>query len=190
MNTREIETALGSAVERAEPIGGGDINNAYRVRLADKRDVFVKAHAQPPSSMFEAEAAGLGFLQGPVRVPRVLAASDGWLALEWLELRGRPDAATFGRQLAALHQIGAPGFGLDAPNYLATLPQDNTPEPDWPTFYVERRCARCVVARSSASIASSISCACAPRCSVPPSRPRDCMAICGGETSRRSIASP
>jgi len=30
-------------------------------------------------------------------------------------------------------------FGLDAPNYLATLPQDNTPEPDWPTFYVERR---------------------------------------------------
>jgi fructosamine-3-kinase len=30
-------------------------------------------------------------------------------------------------------------LGLDKPNYLATLPQDNTPEVDWPTFYVERR---------------------------------------------------
>jgi fructosamine-3-kinase len=33
----------------------------------------------------------------------------------------------------------AASFGLDAPNYLATLRQDNTAEPDWPTFYVERR---------------------------------------------------
>jgi fructosamine-3-kinase len=135
----EIGAALGSDVVSAEAIGGGDINDAYRVRLADKRDVFVKAHANAPAGMFAAEAHGLGWLGNAVRVPGVLAHSESWLALDWLELRGRPDLAAFGRGLATLHQLGAPSVGLDVPNYLATLPQDNTPEPDWPAFYVERR---------------------------------------------------
>ena len=138
--TREIAAALGSEVVRAQSVGGGDINDAHRVELADKRVVFVKSHASPPPGMFAAEAAGLDWLRaGPLRVPRVLAASESWLALEWLDLRGRPDSAALGRGLAALHRSGAPSFGLDAPNYLATLPQDNTSEADWPMFYVERR---------------------------------------------------
>jgi fructosamine-3-kinase len=69
----------------------------------------------------------------------VVAVSTTWLALEWLELDGRPEPAALGRGLALLHRAGAPTFGLDAPSYLATLPQDNTPEADWPMFYVERR---------------------------------------------------
>jgi fructosamine-3-kinase len=89
--------------------------------------------------MFAAEAAGLAWLEGPVRVPRVIALADDWLALEWLDLEGRPDPAALGRGLARLHALGAPTFGFDQPNFLATLPQDNTPEDDWPTFYVERR---------------------------------------------------
>lgn len=139
MNPREVGAALGSDVVSVDAIGGGDINEAHRVRLADRRTVFVKSHAHPPAGMFAAEAAGLAWLGDAVRVPRVLAASESWLALEWLELAGRPDMATFGRALATLHQRGAPSVGLAAPNYLATLAQDNTPEPDWPTFYVERR---------------------------------------------------
>jgi len=123
-----------------QPIGGGDINEAFRARTGDGRTVFVKSHAHPPAGMFAAEAHGLEWLRaGPLRVPRVLEVADDHLVLEWLELSGRPDPERFGRGLAALHQIGAPGFGLDRDNYLATLPQDNTAEPDWPAFYVERR---------------------------------------------------
>jgi fructosamine-3-kinase len=130
----------GAAVVAREPVSGGDINDAYRATLDDGRVVFLKQHAHPPPGMFAAEAHGLDWLrEGPLRVPRVLAIADDHLALEWLELRGKPDPRALGSGLARLHALGAPSFGLDRDNFLATLPQDNTPEPDWPGFYVERR---------------------------------------------------
>ena len=135
-----LAQALGSEVRHSTTVAGGDINDAAQVRLADGRTVFVKTHDDPPPGMFAAEAAGLDWLKaGPLRTPRVIAVADDWLALEWLELHGRPDPGALGRGLARLHRLGAPSFGLDQPNFLATLPQDNTSEPDWPTFYVERR---------------------------------------------------
>ncbi len=130
----------GASVVAREPVSGGDINEAFRATLDDGRVVFLKQHANPPPGMFAAEAHGLDWLrQGSLRIPRVLAARDSFLALEWLELRGRPDSRALGAGLARLHALGAPGFGLDRDNFLATLPQDNTAEADWPAFYVERR---------------------------------------------------
>jgi fructosamine-3-kinase len=141
--TAELAAALGAEVTETTHVAGGDINEAYQVRLADGRAVFVKAHADPPAGMFTAEAAGLDWLRaGPLRIPRVLAAGERWLALEWLELAGSlPPAglAALGRGLAALHRLGAPGFGFPTDNFLATLPQRNAAAPTWPEFYVERR---------------------------------------------------
>lgn len=37
----ELAAAVGARVASAEPVSGGDINDAYRVRLDDKRIVFV-----------------------------------------------------------------------------------------------------------------------------------------------------
>ncbi len=122
-----------------QPVGGGDIAAASRARLADGRIVFVKRHDAAPPGLFAAEAAGLDWLRGPLRVPAVVEVGDDFLALEWLELSGRPDRARLGRGLAALHRLGAPRFGLDRPSFLTTFPQDNTAEPDWPVFYIERR---------------------------------------------------
>jgi len=123
-----------------QPVSGGDINEAYRATLDDGRVVFIKQHAHPPAGMFAAEAAGLEWLrEGPLRVPRVLEVAGDHLVLEWLDLVGRPDPRALGAGLAQLHRLGAPSFGLARDNFLATLPQDNTAEPDWPTFYVERR---------------------------------------------------
>jgi fructosamine-3-kinase len=140
VDRQAIADALGSEVRHSMSVKGGDINEATMVRLADGRTIFVKSNENPPPGMFAAEAAGLDWLKdGPIRVPRVIAVADEWLALEWLELEGRPDPAAFGRGLARLHSVGAPTFGLDEPNFLATLPQDNKPERNWPTFYVERR---------------------------------------------------
>src|SRR5690606_30251837 len=44
-----------------------------------------------------------------------------------------------GRGLAALHRFGAASFGLDQPNFIGSLPQDNTPAGDWTEFFRERR---------------------------------------------------
>jgi fructosamine-3-kinase len=152
----ELAEAVGARVAAAEPVVGGDINYAYRVRLDDKRVVFVKTHAQPPPDMFRAEAMGLDWLRAgrpasqasleaidmrALRVPEVVAAGDHFLALEWLETgaRGGDFDAALGRGLAVLHARGAPSFGLAGASYLGTLPQDNTPELDGPTFWIERR---------------------------------------------------
>ena len=133
----ELGAALGSAVTGRDAIPSGDICAAYRVRLADGRSVFAKTNTTP--NMFAGEAHGLGWLAGgSLRVPRVLGHGGSWLALEWLELGDAPHEA-LGRGLAELHLRGAPTFGLDRDNCLARLVQDNTPEPDWPTFYLERR---------------------------------------------------
>jgi fructosamine-3-kinase len=139
----ELARSLG-AIERADQITGGDINDAWRVELVDRRRVFVKTHHAPPPGMYAAEAAGLAWLaEGPLRVPRVLAAGESFLALEWLELRARGRDRGFdeqlGRGLAALHALGAPSYGLLQDNYLATIPQDNTPMADLPAFWIERR---------------------------------------------------
>lgn len=141
---RELESTLGTIV-RTEPVHGGSINDVCRVTLADKRQVFVKTHAAPPPGMYAAEAHGLTWLRaGPLRVPRVVAAADSFLALEWIEMSGGSDDRfdeQLGSGLAQLHLLGADSFGLDRDNFLATLPQDNTPAADIVTFFVERRLA-------------------------------------------------
>jgi fructosamine-3-kinase len=139
----ELAAALGARVVSTAPVAGGDINDAFRVALADGREVFVKAHRAAPVGMFPAEADGLAWLAaGPLRLPRVLAVGASRLALEWLALaapRSRACLGALGRGLAALHRTGAPAFGYPRDNFLATLPQANAAAPDWPTFYVERR---------------------------------------------------
>jgi len=153
----DLARALGARVALAEPVAGGDIDEAYRVRLADERVVFVKTHAAAPPGMFEAEAHGLDWLrEGPLRVPRVLAAGARFLALEWLpqDGGGRPRGAgggeALGRGLAALHRLGAPCFGLGRDNYLATLPQPRIELDDGPTFWIEHR-VRPLAARARAA---------------------------------------
>jgi len=148
---RAIAGALGAAVEGLHGVSGGDINDAFEARLADGRSVFVKASSRAhrsTSAMFDAEARGLAWLgeAGALRVPRVLAVSraseePAFLALERID--PAPKARDFddqlGRGLAALHRFGAPSFGLDYDNFIATLPQPNTPCATWAELYWSRR---------------------------------------------------
>jgi fructosamine-3-kinase len=142
VNRAAIARALGSDIAHASPVCGGDINDAYRVALADGRTLFVKCNSGTDPAMFTAEAEGLAWLRAPrtsLVIPEVVASGDDFLALAWLDLGGRPSSTALGRGLAELHASGADAFGMPRDNFLATLPQDNTRETDWPTFYVERR---------------------------------------------------
>jgi fructosamine-3-kinase len=138
--------SLPAGASGAQRVAGGDINEAFRVRLRDGTEAFVKTRANPQPGEYAAEAAGLRWLAQPgaLRTPCVLELAEGHLALEWLE-QGALSAAgaeELGRGLALTHASGAPCFGdpgcIGAAR-LGALELSNEPAADWVTFYRERR---------------------------------------------------
>ncbi|HTA35849.1 MAG TPA: fructosamine kinase family protein [Solirubrobacteraceae bacterium] len=139
--------SLPAGVRNLRAVPGGDVNEAFRVVLADGREAFVKTRADAPPGEYAAEAAGLEWLAdaNALRVPRVLDVSDEHLALEWIE-PGRLSvggAEELGHGLASVHAAGAPRFGRfdgtsDA-GWLGSLRVSNAPSESWSEFYAERR---------------------------------------------------
>ncbi len=131
----------------ARRVGGGDINEAYRVTLADGREAFVKTRADSIPGEYAAEAAGLRWLAEPglVRTPAVIEADERYLALEWIEPGALDEAGAeeLGRALAGTHLAGAEAFGAPPgagdESGFGSLRLPNEPAADWPTFYAERR---------------------------------------------------
>ena len=155
-----VEAATGRAVRTIDRVGGGDINDAYKVQFEDESFGFVKTRADAGPGEYAAEAAGLRWLgePGALRVPEVLGVSDAVLVLDWVDEGARGDATAFGTGLAAIHAAGADDWGATparaatppdaaprarrrspAPTRIGRLLLPNDPCPDWPTFYAERR---------------------------------------------------
>jgi fructosamine-3-kinase len=133
-------------VASAHRVAGGDINDAWAVELESGERLFVKTRAGAPPGEYRAEAAGLGWLGEAITVPEVVAVDETFLALRWVD-EGLLDEESLGRDLAALHAAGAPGFGAtphDGPLRLgaAELPGTSShPPEDWATFYARWRVA-------------------------------------------------
>jgi fructosamine-3-kinase len=135
--------ALGEPVADARRVGGGSINEGWRVDLESGERLFVKTRSGVDPAEYRAEAEGLRWLAeaGAVRVPRVRTVADDLLALEWID-EGSLSAdgqEALGRGLAALHDAGAGDFGWHAPIRFGRLEISNEPMPGWPAFYAERR---------------------------------------------------
>ena len=145
-----VTKALGRDVVGASPIGGGCINEARRVELADGTAAFVKWNEHVAPSAFEAEALALVALgvSDRVRVPQPLAWSDGsgeadlgWLAMECIE-RGRPGRdfmARLGEGLAEIHASVGEGYGWATSGWIGPLVQENATADSWPDFWRDRR---------------------------------------------------
>lgn len=144
--SESLGTSLGITVAQLRPISGGDISRAFVAELSDGRELFVKTHPKG-HAMFEVEAAGLAWLAeaSALRTPDVLGVGDvegpAWLALSFVA-EGPPSIShdeALGRGLAGLHRCGVDDYGWMRGNFIGSLPQDNDPAPDWPTFYGQRR---------------------------------------------------
>jgi fructosamine-3-kinase len=137
-----LAAVLGSEVRSLRPLGGGDINDAHLVETASER-YFVKTRRDAPPNMYACEAEGLAWLAEAraLPCPAVIAVSEQFLVLEYVEpaARVRDFDARLGRGLAALHRFGTPSFGFVRDNFIANLPQDNTREDNFATFYRARR---------------------------------------------------
>jgi fructosamine-3-kinase len=130
----------------ARPVGGGDINEAFRVELDGGASAFVKTRPAPQTGEYRAEARALRWLgeAGGLPTPAVLEISEEYLALEWIETGAlsADGAEELGRGLALTHRAGAPCFGdpgFIGPARLGTLELPNDPCERWSTFYAERR---------------------------------------------------
>jgi fructosamine-3-kinase len=139
-----VAALLETSVRELRPIGSGGFGQAMHGRLADGREIFVKADEQAPARFFEQEADGLRWLAetGGVATPGVLAAEPGVLVLEWLESGSstQQSAADFGRQLAITHGYGHTGYGRDEDGFVGSEPlPGGAGHSDWPSFYAQAR---------------------------------------------------
>ena len=110
---------------------------------------FLKLRKTAPDGFFAAEAAGLRWLAEPGVVPVVDVVEHGadFLRLRRLEETGpsAEAAAAFGRDLARLHDAGAPGFGWAPAPQSFFGPLDNPfevpaePVSDFTEYWVEQR---------------------------------------------------
>lgn len=129
----------------ATPVGGGSINEAFRLEGTDGSRYFLKHNDAQHHPMFIAEAAGLDAIAATqaIRVPQPvahgIAGAHSFLVLEHLDLHGRGNADLLGEQLAALHRVHTLQFGWHQDNFIGTFPQPNAWTTDWLTFWRERR---------------------------------------------------
>ena len=142
-----IEKWLGASLLEVRPLAGGDINQVFRLRLADSKDLVLKLNSKDRyPGMFEKEAAGLRLLESAgCRVPEVeisfVEGNHQFLILELIE-EGRSTGLSwekFGRQLAALHLATNDTFGLGHDNYIGSLDQKNATSDSWTEFFISNR---------------------------------------------------
>ena len=149
-----VATAIGTSsgsnaeIRHSSSLGGGCINQAWLLDLADGQHFFVKTNPSTAlPGLFEQEAAGLRALAvtGAIRVPKVIALGlqpQPFLVLEAIAPGPAPRgfASRFGTAFAELHARGAGSrFGFDADNYLGATTQPNGWHHDWVAFFAEQR---------------------------------------------------
>ena len=146
-----VSEAIAGATEKPfrlagyNQVGGGCINQTFRLEGADSRCYFLKLNDAQHRSMLAAEAAGLNVINATqtIRVPQPvahgIAGAHAFLVLEYLELDSRGNAGLLGEQLAALHRCTQLRFGFAQDNFIGTTAQPNGWSDDWVTFWRERR---------------------------------------------------
>ena len=132
-------------VSRTSSVGGGSINEAYRLEGDDGTRYFVKLNAARHLAMFVAEVEGLKAIasthtiHAPLPVTYGKSGGKSFLVLQHLELGSHGNAKLFGEQLAALHRCIAKRFGFDQDNYIGTTLQPNGWKESWIDFWREHR---------------------------------------------------
>lgn len=142
----ESETGHYYQIISIDAIAGGDINEAYKVTTHQKA-FFIKTNTPQISDMFQKEALGIELLRESKTIvtPHVIghgtAHNKPYILQEFIS-KGyqKPDFwETFGQQLANLHRVTQPQFGLDHHNYIGRLHQSNTLTDSWTDFFIHQR---------------------------------------------------
>ena len=140
-----ISERLSAKPVSLQPVGGGSINDCYRINFEDKT-LFCKANSATTfPQLLQKEKTGLELIarQNIIKTPPVVDCFEAGgvqvLLLEWMEPGERTEDfwKIFGEGLAALHQITNDRFGLEEDNYMGSVPQSNRRHKTWTHFFSE-----------------------------------------------------
>lgn len=133
-------------IQSIDLVTGGCINQTICLKT-DIGQFFLKWNEQQALDMFRQEAKGLDLLRDHCKmtIPQVIGLGEfedkAYLLLSYIEsCPEKPDYwEEFGQQLAEVHRISQPNFGLSFNNYIGSLPQNNESDKTWLTFFIEKR---------------------------------------------------
>lgn len=144
-----IESHVGASIVGFESVGGGCISNATRLR-SKSGDFFLKWSNGQAAQTFPAEAFSLSAMHGvqsDLIIPEAILARDasglapGVLLMNWIDSgsKGQDFWEVFGRGLAQMHRSTDARYGFAEDNFIGRIPQENTWEDSWVTFFREHR---------------------------------------------------
>lgn len=134
-------------LKSAHPLPGGDSNAVYLLRYTRAAWVVKINDAGRFPQMFQAEKQGLTLLAkaSTFVTPTVRwvgqVDSHALIVMDYLPSGSEKPVfwSRFGESLAQLHRYTKATFGLDHPNYIGVLSQNNQPLGTWTEFYAQRR---------------------------------------------------
>lgn len=145
----ELNEILKDSIYQFKPIYGGDINQAAQIYCKIQGQLFIKYHQNAPDNMFELEFLGLNQLihaKTSLHIPKPFLfgktlSGISYLIMEFIETQSftRFGFEKLGLGLAELHRIQRQEYGLDSPNFIGSLPQDNTWKSTFAEFFWENR---------------------------------------------------
>jgi protein-ribulosamine 3-kinase len=146
---REISVQLKCTLAEFDFASGGCINSGGRLQTSNGIFFLKWNSAERYPGMFLTEAEGLKLLRSStaIKIPEVVltGSSEGFqfLVLEFIS-QAKPSHAYWqklGEQLAELHRKTSSHYGLSFDNYIGSLPQHNSKNRSWTTFFIEQRLA-------------------------------------------------
>ncbi|MEM1002315.1 MAG: fructosamine kinase family protein [Bacteroidota bacterium] len=143
-----LKAFFSHSIDSISSVSGGDISEAYLVKLSNSQKYFVKFNSSDfASNMFQKEKNGIITIASSdtISVPNVVGVESfeqgAFLVLEHIETTSSSTKTLthFGQELAAMHNYQNNAFGLDSDNYIGSLEQFNTRSKDWISFYAKER---------------------------------------------------
>ena len=142
-----LENKLKHKITDITPLSGGCISSAYKLKLNNKRELFLKHNTSASNKMFITEAHGLQELNkaAAIRVPEVIMYDDDFILLEYISQgnKSKKFFSEFGRSFALMHKYTSENFGFYEDNFIGSNVQKNIPadkeKESWTSFYFNKR---------------------------------------------------
>lgn len=143
--SKKLHKALGARIIRSQALAGGDIADVSLLELENHTYVVAKRPRMDQPDTTATEAVMLKYLakNSTLPVPKVLFHTRGMLVISYipsnLQTDAKQGAESAAEHIANLHQNTSTQFGFKEDTCIGPLPQLNTPNDNWVSFFKQQR---------------------------------------------------